>query len=503
MGGVAPEAEGARGSPAARIDHFELIRTLGRGGMAEVFLARDTALGRLVALKLILPESLASDDVERFLREARMTACFNHPHIVTLFAAGTANGRPYVVLEFVDGETLRARLARRPGLREALRYTLAIAEALVEAHGRGILHRDLKPENVMIGRDGRLRVLDFGLARRIGTTQGAGPDALAPPSPGQHAPLEATFASARGELCGTPQYMAPEQWERSATGPATDVWALGVILYELLSGTRPFVAEDSFELALLVCGDRRAPPLDAPAEIAALAAACLDKDPERRPTATQVAATLRGALERESKAPDEEGPFRGLLPFDHRHAHLFFGRTTEIESFVERLRAEPLLLVIGASGVGKSSFVRAGVVPRLEEQAAWTVLTLRPGPEPFRSLAAALGGADALADELEARPERLGVLLAERSNRVLLFVDQLEEVVTLVEPTARREAFMRALVAAAPDPSTQLRVVCTLREEFLSRLTEDAVTRRGLRAIEVLGSPGPESLREALVRPLA
>ncbi len=149
------------------VDHFRVVRPIDRGGMAEVYLARDTTLGRKVALKVIQPGAFESDHAaERFLIEARTTAQFNHPNIVTIHTVGQHRGQPYLALEFLEGETLRERIRKAnlgPG--ECLRWASAIADALTEAHAGGVLHRDLKPENILLPKDGRLRVLDFGLAR--------------------------------------------------------------------------------------------------------------------------------------------------------------------------------------------------------------------------------------------------------------------------------------------------------------------------------------------------
>lgn len=164
-----PEPDGGELGAGQHVDHFELERLLGRGGMGEIYLAEDTHLHRKVALKVIAPGLLdAPEAQERFLVEARATARFNHPHVVTIHSVGRHRDRPYLALEYVEGETLRARLDRGPvPLTEALQLARAITSALVEAHRHQVLHRDLKPQNVMIGQDGRARVLDFGLAKLV------------------------------------------------------------------------------------------------------------------------------------------------------------------------------------------------------------------------------------------------------------------------------------------------------------------------------------------------
>jgi WD40 repeat protein len=550
-------------APGASVGRYKVIRPLGEGGMGEVYLARDTQLGRKVALKWVRGEAMASPQArERFLFEARTTARFNHPHIVTVYDVGEHAGRPYVALEYLDGETLRERLDRqRPAPREAIRALLAIAEALREAHAHQIVHRDLKPGNVMVGQDGRVRVLDFGLAQ-AGAEPGVGPGAA--DAEGEDRPA---FVSDGGGLRGTPAYMAPEQWRGEAVGPPADLWAFGILAVELLQGRHPFAGLGFAELRERARGPGPAPVLaldpDIPAEVRDVVARCLRPAPADRPEAAMLVETLAGCLHGDGPVRSAEAPFRGLLPFEERHGAAFFGRDAEIAAFVERLRSEAILPVVGPSGAGKSSFVLAGVVPRLREQGPWRVIRLRPGAEPFRALAARLapdaastisasspaatgteatvatpgpspapgtevtlavtgppaapapaaarpgGGAPAsptFQAELRAAPGRLGLHLAALAEaeraRVLLLVDQLEELYTLGADEAERQAFMEALSLAADDPEGPVRVVLTLRDDFLGRLAVGEAARRALSRVTVLRTPGPEALREILERPV-
>ncbi|HEY3354120.1 MAG TPA: protein kinase [Polyangia bacterium] len=555
--------------PGTMVDNFKVMRLLGRGGMGEVYVARDVNLGRKVALKVVSPTSLGDQGArERFLFEARATARFNHPHIVTVYAVGEHAGHPYVALEYLEGRTLRDRLAdERPSLREALRLGLAIAEALREAHQNRILHRDLKPENVIIPRDGRLRVLDFGLAKSL-ESDGVALLATAPTG-GDAKPVTATQETGRVSLFesrgqgirGTPAYMAPEQWKEQPATEATDVWALGVMLYEMIAGARPYGDAPALLTCAKVCDGEPVPPLrvavTAPGDVASLVDRCLEKDPRRRPSAVEAAATLEQMVAvGRGRVAEEQCPFRGLLPFGERHADLFFGRDGEVAAFVERLRDEPVLPVVGPSGAGKSSFVQAGLVPRLRDQGPWTVLEVRPGADPFLALSARLltgeatmrgqttpGGsrsvartlprgaptadgaaplasqagaeppaprlrdeAAGLAAELAAAPARLKLelmRLAEvHESRVLLFVDQLEEVYALCPEEATRRRFMQALCTAADDPQDPVRVVFTLRDDFLGRVAEGAEAREALSRLTVIRSPGEEALQEILTKPL-
>ncbi len=585
------------------VDHYRVGRLLGRGAMGEVYLARDTHLGRQVALKVVQRDALGDQEaLGRFLHEARVTARFNHPHIVTIFGVGEHQGCPYVALEYLPGQTLRDRVSEeRPGVKESLRIGLAIAEALQEAHAYEVLHRDLKPSNVLLPRDGRLRVVDFGLAKLIGDAalrsqaaqaeqpepselseppahaeaqeaEAAGPtdkpsqpetDATLPvkiqgrPSTGRakkpsfldllgQDSARNTFETHDHGIRGTPAFMAPEQWAEQPVGPAADVWALGTILYELFSGKHPYGSQSFFALGLVVCDSTAVPSIseatpDLPLGIAKLVDRCLNKDPKQRPSAEALVQTLRDLLlDTTSRASTVRAPFRGLLPFAERHSDLFFGRDSDTASFLERVREEVILPVVGPSGAGKSSFVQAGIIPRLREQAHWKVIRMRPGSRPFETLAGrllrsetsgsrtSLGSSGSLGDsgshrlqaseerqeleqalaaELRDAPTRLSLKLSQLANheqgRVLLFVDQLEELYTLVADETERRLFMEALCTSADDPTGPVRTVFTLRDDFLWRLAEGSAAQEALSRVTVLRPPGADQLVEILERPLA
>ena len=528
--------------PPSQVDNFQVQRLLGAGGMGEVYLARDMLLGRKVALKVLHPRALGSPDaIERFQFEARTTARFSHPHIVTIYAVGQHGDHPYVALEYLEGETLRQRMADEElGVKESIRIGMAIADALREAHRHQILHRDLKPENVMIPRDGRVRVLDLGLAKVFSAPEGG----AEPVDPTDVDPDDGPLTRA-GRAGGTPSYMAPEQWGGGPVSPATDVWALGVVLYEMLCGHRPYDMPDVRALCFQVSSDAPAPPLDplapVPDDLTALIARCLAKDPEERPGADEVHGALHDLLYPSPQSRDgETSPFRGLLPFHERHSQRFFGRDAEIGAFLERLREIPILPVVGPSGAGKSSFVRAGIIPRLREQGPWIVITLRPGRDPFRGLASRLSsgavvataddtwlgsswdassstssgvrevlpglGAEDLEPSLRQNPGRLGVLLRELAEaeraRVLLFIDQAEELFTQTEEPDLAREFLAALAAAADDPDGPVRAILALRDDFIVRLAGVPAGREITGQITVLRSPGEAQLREIVTRPL-
>ena len=287
-------------APGTEVEHFRVERLLGRGGMGEVYLARDIQLDRLVALKVIRPEqALSAEGVRRLLDEARTTARFNHPNVVTIYHVGTTpDGLPYLALEYLDGETLRQRMQRGPmHLSEILHVLHAITNALAEAQAHGVLHRDLKPENVMQLRDGRVRVLDFGLA----VLEPATPSNSAAKMDPKADPIvdsDTELLSHSRALRGTPAYMAPEQWRGDAAVEATDVWALGVILFEAITGRRPFTESNIGALCARVTDDQPGPSLQAfaamiPPALRHLCEGCLAKHPAARPTVGQVITTLQ------------------------------------------------------------------------------------------------------------------------------------------------------------------------------------------------------------------
>src|SRR5262252_9483470 len=217
----------------ARIGPYEIETALGAGGMGEVYRARDTQLNRRVAIKS-LPSAFAQDPerVARFKREAQLLAALNHPHIAGIHGLEEVDGSQFLVLEFVDGETLADRLARGP-IRpdDAIRIAGEVVDALEAAHEKGIVHRDLKPANVALTADGQVKVLDFGLAKALEPDPAlASADVSAPPT------ITSPAMTALGVILGTAAYMAPEQAKGRPADKRSDIWAFGCVLYEMLTG---------------------------------------------------------------------------------------------------------------------------------------------------------------------------------------------------------------------------------------------------------------------------
>jgi serine/threonine protein kinase len=275
-------------TPGSRIGVYEIVAAIGAGGMGEVYRARDTKLQRDVAIK-VLPDLFARDPerLARFEREARTLAALNHPHIAQVYGVEESGHVHGLVMELVEGEDLSQRIERSGAipLDEALPIALQIAEALEAAHEQGIIHRDLKPANIKVRPDGTVKVLDFGLAKALAPPDPGSPGGFRPGienSPTITSPLAMTHL---GMILGTAAYMAPEQAKGKPVDKRADIWAFGCVLYEMLTGKRPFAGEDVTDtLAAIVRADPDWPalPPDTPAVIRKLLSRCLEKDRRER-----------------------------------------------------------------------------------------------------------------------------------------------------------------------------------------------------------------------------
>ena len=260
-------------APGTRVGVYEIVAPIGAGGMGEVYRARDTRLGREAAIK-VLPEHFASDGerVARFEREARTLASLNHPHIAQIYGLEQSDATVALVMELIAGEDLAERIARGPiAASEALAIARQIADALDAAHGQGIVHRDLKPANVRVRDDGTVKVLDFGLAKPV----------EGPASASSGATITSPAMSMPGVVLGTAAYMAPEQAKGRPIDKRADIWAFGCVLYEMVTGRRPFAGEDVSETIASIL--RSEPDWSGvPASLRECIESCLQKDPRRR-----------------------------------------------------------------------------------------------------------------------------------------------------------------------------------------------------------------------------
>jgi serine/threonine protein kinase len=297
-------------TPGTFLGPYEIVGPLGAGGMGEVYRASDVRLGRDVAIK-VLPERFLQDRLAlaRFERETRALATLSHPNVLTIFDVGSSGSVDYAVTELLEGETLRIHIERAPiPWRRAVEIAVAIADGLAAAHAKGLIHRDLKPENVFVTSDGAVKILDFGLARS---------DIAAA--------AEATISVTTevGTVIGTPGYMSPEQIRGEPAGASTDIFSLGCVLYEMITGRRPFAGLSAAERIGATLRDEP-PRIDGiPMELELSIAHCMEKRPKDRfDSARDVAFGLKATIGADARASGTVIDSIAILPFSTSTAHL-------------------------------------------------------------------------------------------------------------------------------------------------------------------------------------
>ncbi len=329
------------------LGHYRIVEKIGEGGMGVVYRAHDERLDRDVAIK-VLPEAVAGDRdrLSRFEREARAVAQLDHPNILAIHDFGSEDGTVYAVMELLDGKSLREVIAKGglgPG--KVVEYARAIADGLAVAHAKGIIHRDLKPENVFLTRDGRIKILDFGLARIVVPVDNEAETVTISPK-----------GTAVGTVLGTVGYMSPEQAEGRPADGRSDLFSLGAMLYEMLTGRRPFVGATAAASLAALLRDDPPPPVGVDPKIAGIVERCLQKDPAER---FQSAAELRSAIE-EFLAPsgDLESASIAVLPFANMSGaaedeYLCEGLTEEIINVLTRIPNLRVIARTSAFAVGR------------------------------------------------------------------------------------------------------------------------------------------------------
>jgi RIO-like serine/threonine protein kinase len=385
------------------ISHYRILEKLGRGGMGIVYKAQDKRLGRSVALKF-LPEDYARDPqrLERFQREARTASALNHPHICTIHDMDEYEGQPFLAMELIEGQTLRVLAEQRLGLTALVSLVGQVVKALAAAHAAGIVHRDIKPENIMVRDDGYAKVVDFGLARRH-------------PTHADPSSAEAGEITDPGAVLGTVRYMSPEQAQAETATSASDLFSLGVVLYELATGQHPFSGKSHLEILHAIRSQSPVRPSllnpEIPALLESLILQMLEKDSRLRPSAVEVDALLAKLTGKSAGLP----PGRSIIPVQ-RHTVGRHKELAELRAGFEAAAAGRglLLCVAGEPGIGKSTLVE----DFLQELAA---------QGPIASLARGrcserLAGAEAYLPFLEALDSLLHEEAGEQTARVMKVV---------------------------------------------------------------------------------
>lgn len=493
--------------PGEPLRGYRLLEKLGEGAFGAVYRAIQPHVQREVAVKSIHAELANQPDfVRRFEREAQIVARLEHPHIVPLYDYWREPDAAYLIMRFLRGGSLEDLIGERPlELEPAAKILDQVGAALAAAHHQGVVHRDVKPGNVLLDEDGNAYLSDFGIAHETGAPE----------------------QTAGTMIRGTPAYLSPEQIKLEQTTPRSDIYALGVVLYEMLTGEHPFPGTSlnvllDQHLHHPIPSVRTSRPEIAPSVDAAIARATA-KDPQARfGDALELCAAFKSAIGSKTPATvrgELRNPYKGLRAFLEADSADFFGRELLTRRLVERLAengAARFLCLVGPSGSGKSSVARAGLVPAIRRgviagSERWFVVDLVPGAHPLRELETALLGVSvdpppSLLEELEL--DELGLtravnrLLPDPDAELLIVLDQLEELFTLVDSDAERAHVLESIRAATADPASRIRVVATLRADFY----DQPLSVRGFGDLlaarnEAITPMSPEELERAIVGP--
>ena len=493
-----PEEIGTEDLSGRAVRGYDLGERIGSGGFGAVYRAVQPGVEREVAVKIILPQYANHPDfIRRFEAEAQLVARLEHPHIVPLYDYWREPNAAFLVMRLLRGGSLNDLLKNGPlPLPLTLQFLEQVGAALHAAHRFGVIHRDLKPANILLDEDQNAYLADFGIAKNLG-------------SPGLQNVTDAD------SLIGSPAYISPEQIRADPIRPQADIYCLGVVIYEMLTGHLPFKGPTPIDQIMQHLNDTL-PPLGLPQLSPALDVViqkATAKDPAQRfPDVVSLLAAIReaaapisftlvqklalsGAERGGDTAPEQplaptetDNPYKGLRPFGEADADDFFGRETLIQELLGRLAEEGelsrFLAVVGPSGSGKSSVVKAGLIPAIRRGALpgsenWFVVDFMPGSHPLEELEAALlriaiNPPTSLLAQL--KEDERGLLRAvkrilppDKNVELVLVIDQLEEVFTLVTDESARTHFLESLLTAVLNERSRLYVVLTLRADFTDR----------------------------------
>lgn len=456
--------------------NLELLEKIGEGGAGAVYRAHQEILDREVAVKVILPHYANHPDfIRNFELEAQLVARLEHPHIVPLYDFWRDPDGAFIVMRYLKGGSLKGRLSQGMlSLTEVDEMLNQLTNALSAAHRASVVHRDLKPDNILLDEDGNAYLSDFGIARRTG-----------------HDPTEENVS-------GTLAYMAPEQLMSHPTHVSMDIYSMGIILFELLTGEHPFKRYSPGEMIRMQMNEPLPELADfrpeLPDSLGEVIEKATSKTPDERYTEVRdlwrdfhraISTGDTGGLDHE--AIEKRNPYKGLRPFEEADAGDFFGREALTDELIERIAADVpyrnFLAIVGASGSGKSSVVRAGLIPQLRSGAilgsrSWFICEMVPGANPLSALTQALlsvapGAPPRLQEQLKSDPRALlwavDNMMANVEGDLLLFIDQFEELFTTVKEEAERTHFMELLRQAVAAQGSRLRVIVTLRADFYDR----------------------------------
>lgn len=482
-----------------------------------MYLARDTRLERNVVIKFLLLDGDNRFEIRQLMAtEARLAAALNHPNIATIYEFGEVENQVYFVMEYVEGVSLRQKIAESQfDLNTVLDLVLQIADALETAHARSIVHCDLKPSNILVTPSGRVKVLDFGLAR-LTTNPGGG--------------LKPSVSNGSGLISGTLTYLSPEQAQGKPLDGRTDLFSLGIILFELLTGQHPFPGENEVEVVRAICTS--APPLlsrfraDIPLELERVCRKLLEKDPLRRyqtPELTPILHRLKMSIQPSVPQVDPQPTslvskpqpelsawssgtgwwrrwlfgksahpaatissqassgiaFRGLLPFQETDQAFFFGRETDIQTLFRRMTRPEFQfgILFGESGCGKTSLLKAGLVPKLWRE-GWVPLVCRSYQDPLVALSEECRRqTQVLRLPHESPLAYLNRASQEMESPLIMIFDQFEEFFLTFRDPRERHPFTDLVVEAYHSPATRVKFLFSIRSDFLYWINAEFVER--------------------------